>query len=55
MWKMFYVLFIPSGNDDDDNDDDSWLNGRTLINLSPKLTMEFYPFWLNYNIVLISY
>lgn len=34
MWKMFYVLFIPSGNDIDD--DDSWLNDRTLINLSPK-------------------
>lgn len=33
MWKMFYVLFIPSGYDDDD---DSWLNDRTLINLSPK-------------------
>lgn len=49
MWKMFYVLFIPSGNDG--NDDDSWLNGRTLINLSPKSTMEFYPFWLNYKIV----
>lgn len=32
--KLFYVLFILSGNDDDD--DDSLLNGRTLINLSPK-------------------
>lgn len=26
MWKMFYVLFIPSDNDDDnDDDDDFWL------------------------------
>ena len=38
MWKMFYVLFIPSGNDDDN---DSWLNDRTLINLSPKSRWSF--------------
>lgn len=40
MWKMFYVLFIPSGNDDDD----SWLNDRTLINLSLNVNMEFLSF-----------
>lgn len=45
MWKMFYVLFIPSGNDDDD--DDSQLNNRTLINLSPKPRCSYLPFYLD--------
>lgn len=44
MWKMFYVLFIPSGNDDDD---DSQLNYRTLINLSPKSRWSSLPFYLD--------
>lgn len=42
MWKMFYVLFIPSGNDDD-----SQLNNRTLINLSPKSRWSSFPFYLD--------
>lgn len=40
MWKMFYVLFIP-GND---ADGDSWLNNRTLINLSSKSRQSYILF-----------